>query len=74
MNPECNIFKENYLKKRNTNNKKEIVKGFANVINRYSLENGSNTPDFILGEYLFDCLQLFDKAYYKRQTWYSKWG
>ena len=38
--------------------KNEIVE----TINRNSAENGSDTHDFILGEYLIDCLNAFDKA------------
>lgn len=34
----------------------------AAVINRYSRENGSNTPDFILADYLTGCLNAFDAA------------
>ncbi len=30
--------------------------------NRYGMENGSNTPDFILAEYLVKCLAAFDEA------------
>jgi hypothetical protein len=26
------------------------------LINRHSMENGSNTPDFVLAEYLVKCL------------------
>lgn len=32
------------------------------AINRFSGENGSNTPDFILAEYLTGCLEAFDEA------------
>lgn len=32
------------------------------VINRCSAENVSNTPDWVLAEYLTDCLAAFDKA------------
>ena len=32
------------------------------AINCASAENGSNTPDFILAEYLMDCLKAFDRA------------
>lgn len=39
------------------------------IINRYSKENGSNTPDFILAEYLDDCLAAFDKASKRRTKW-----
>ena len=37
------------------------------AINEQSLENESNTPDFILAEYLGDCLLAFDKAINKRE-------
>jgi hypothetical protein len=40
------------------------------AINRHSAENGSNTPDFILAEYLTDCLAAFDKAVAARETFY----
>lgn len=45
-----------------------------NAINRNSAENGSNTPDFILAEYLTDCLAAFDKAVLRRAEWYMPEG
>ncbi|MEW6482872.1 MAG: hypothetical protein AB1397_07780 [bacterium] len=39
------------------------------LINKYSRENISNTPDFILGEYLQDCLQAYEKAVNLRDKW-----
>lgn len=39
------------------------------LINRYSKENGSNTPDFILTEYMVDCLNAYDKAMARRMEW-----
>ena len=41
------------------------------AINRASAENESNTPDFILSEYLTDCLTAFDKASNSREKWYG---
>jgi hypothetical protein len=41
------------------------------VLNKYSKENGSDTPDFILAEYLQDCLKAFDNAVIKRKNWYG---
>lgn len=41
------------------------------LINRESMENGSDTPDFILAEYLKDCLVAFDKATTRRTDWYK---
>jgi hypothetical protein len=43
-----------------------------NAINAVSAENGSNTPDFILAEFLTDCLAAFDKASRAREKWYGK--
>lgn len=40
-----------------------------NLINGYSLENGSNTPDFILAEYMTDCLLAYEKAVGSRDKW-----
>lgn len=43
----------------------------ASTLNRASAENASNTPDFILAEYLVNCLEAFDKAVLSREHWYS---
>ena len=50
----------------------ELRKEIEQAINRTSAENGSNTPDFILAEYLTDCLAAFDKASRAREKWYGK--
>ena len=42
------------------------------LINQNSMENESNTPDFILADYLEDCLNAFDKAVCKRSEWYKR--
>ena len=48
-----------------------IREDIEQVLNKYSLENGSATPDFILAEYLINCLRMFDKAVNNREEWYS---
>lgn len=40
-------------------------------INRVSAEAGSNTPDFILAEFLMGCLVAFDVATKVRDLWYG---
>lgn len=50
----------------------EFRKSIETAINYSSMENGSNTPDFILAEYLKDCLVAFDKAVCARETWYGR--
>ena len=47
-------------------------KELESLINHNSKENGSDTPDFILAEYLNDCLIAFDKATKSRTKWYGK--
>jgi len=42
------------------------------LINEFSKENGSDTPDFILAEYMQDCLVAFDKAVISREKWYGR--
>ena len=44
------------------------------AINRASAENGSDTPDFILAEFLTDSLAAFDKAVATREAWYGRRG
>jgi hypothetical protein len=41
------------------------------LINKYSKENGSNTPDYILADYLLDCLNAFDKSVRARHKWFG---
>ena len=43
-----------------------------NLINRHSVENASNTPDFILAQYLVSCLVVFTAAVQQRETWYGR--
>jgi hypothetical protein len=47
-------------------------KELETLINCNSMENGSNTPDFILAQYLVDCLQTFDKTVRHREEWYGR--
>lgn len=48
----------------------EFRKELESLINRHSQENGSNTPDFILADFLTDCLDAFDKAVNRRWDWF----
>lgn len=41
------------------------------LINECSMENDSNTPDFILAEYLSSCLLAFNIATNRRDSWYG---
>ena len=50
----------------------EFKKELENLINMHSVENGSNTPDFILAEYLCDCLSAYEKIHADNEKWYGK--
>ena len=39
------------------------------VLNRYSAEAPSGTPDYILANYLIDCLKAFNEAVSLRSVW-----
>ena len=51
---------------------KDLRTKIAEVINAVSAENGSDTPDWILADYLVDCLNAFDRAVNIRERWYSR--
>lgn len=51
-----------------------LEEDIAAILNRYSAENASNTPDFILATYLLDCLAAFNRAVNKREKWYGRDG
>jgi len=38
------------------------------LLNRHSVENESDTPDFILAEYLSGCLTLYNRAIKQRNN------
>lgn len=40
--------------------------GLTDLINRCSLENGSDTPDSVLSQYLINCIAVFDIAVRER--------
>jgi len=43
----------------------------ANVLNRFSAENGSNTPDHLLTEFIFGCLSAWNATTLARDRWYG---
>lgn len=48
-----------------------FVSKLEHLINRYSMENESDTPDFILATYLMNCLDAFNLASNTRSLWYA---
>jgi hypothetical protein len=48
-----------------------LERDLAAVLHRYSQENGSNTPDFLLAEYLLACLATWNTYVVKRDKWHG---
>ena len=55
-----------------TEKREELRREIASAINRVSAENDSNTPDFILADYLMSCFDAFTVASRERERWYGK--
>lgn len=49
-----------------------FVKELEDLINRYSLENESDTPDFILAQHLKRTLDLLAVTITRREVWYGR--
>jgi len=50
---------------------KQFQNELTKLINRHSLENESNTPDYILSDYLVRCLKNFNEASVHRVDWHG---
>jgi hypothetical protein len=48
-------------------------KQLEELINKNCIENGSDTPDFLLAEYLGDCLAAYNKTVKAREKWYGRY-
>lgn len=53
-------------------NESQFRNELTNLINRYSMENGSNTPDFLLAEYLTVQLNTWDQFVGRREVWHGR--
>jgi len=49
----------------------DLLKKIEKAINEECRENDSDTPDFILAEYLMACLKAFEITVFKRDKWYG---
>lgn len=48
-----------------------FMQELADLINKHSMENGSNTSDYILAKFLIGCLHSFDMAVTRRDEYYG---
>jgi len=63
--PDMEVYESTEIKE------KRIIREISELINRNNLEAGSDTPDFILSEYLYNCLMNFNKTTVARTKWYQ---
>lgn len=54
-----------------TMNKTELEEKLSSLLNSESRENDSNTPDYILAEFMMNCLDAFELASNKREVWFG---
>jgi hypothetical protein len=52
-------------------NKEKFKKDLEKLINNYSLENENDTPDFIIADYLIECLDNYSNIIKARDKWYG---
>lgn len=50
----------------------KFEKELQDAINKCSAENESNTPDWILAQYMGSCLRAFNVAVQQRENWYGR--
>ena len=48
-----------------------LEKQLSDLINCVSREQDSNTPDFLLAEFMVRCLEVFELTSNKREVWYG---
>lgn len=49
----------------------KVHEEFRSVVNRSSIDAALNTPDYILADYLVECLKMYEKTTSDRDAW---WG
>lgn len=52
-------------------NRKRFTQELEQLLNTFSIENKSNTPDFMLAEYMVHCLAAFEATSLRRETWFG---
>lgn len=50
----------------------QFAQRLERLLNAHSRENASNTPDFILAQYLLGCLAVWNETVNQRERWYGR--
>ena len=56
----------------NDKNYSNLLNEITIVLNKYSAENNSGTPDFILAQFLLNVLKSWDEGVRAREEWYGR--
>ena len=64
-----NMKKQKKIKKIPVIKQPDFQQALEYLINKYGIDNEMNTPDFILAEYLYDCLMAYKQAKDKLSEW-----
>ena len=51
---------------------KTFLGELTHLVNEHSQENASNTPDYLLAQYLVGCLRAFETAVEQREKWHGR--
>jgi len=55
----------------NKQSESTFEKELRELVNKHSIENGSDTPDFILAQYMFSCLSNYQNTVKARDKWFG---
>ena len=50
----------------------EFERELKELINKHSVENDSDTPDWLLAKYLTGCLTVYTSVVMAREKWYNR--
>ncbi len=50
----------------------DLEHALTSALNRFSAENPSNTPDWILAQFLLGCLAAWNQGIVQRERWYGR--
>lgn len=50
----------------------DFEKELQSLLNRFSMENGSNTPDYVLAQFLSNCLNAWNQGIKERESWFGR--
>lgn len=64
----------NWLQMANETSKRKLLfeQELTTLINKFSIENGSGTPDYVIAHYLMGCLNTFESTVGFRERWYGR--